>query len=145
MAKVETPFDALTYRIIGLAMIVHNELGPGFPEEMYHKAMCIVLSEEKMLYDREFQIGVMFRGQTVGTFRLDFVIEHNVLLELKALESLNRVHEEQVISYLAASGLAVGLLINFGAASLQHKRIFPPKAVQNSSVYQARRTELQAR
>ena len=145
MTKIETPFDELTYKIIGLAMAVHNELGPGFPEEMYQRALCIVLSEDNIEHDREFQSDVSFRSRTLGTFRLDFVVERTIVLELKALESLNRVHEEQVISYLAASGLNIGLLINFGSASLQHKRIFPPRAVQNSSAFKVRRAELQAR
>ncbi len=145
MAKIITPHDALTYKIIGLAMAVHNELGPGFPEEFYQKAMSIAMTTDDMEHDHEFQIEVVFRGQQVGLFRLDFVVERKVVLELKALEALNAVHEQQVISYLAASGLEVGLLINFGALSLQHKRIFPPKAIQNSSAFQARQQQLQIR
>ncbi len=139
MAKIITPYDTFTYKIIGLAMAVHNELGPGFPEEFYQKAVSIAMTTDSIIHDREFQIEVVFRGQQVGLFRLDFVVERKVVLEFKALEVLNPVHEQQVISYLAASGLEVGLLINFGAVSLQHKRIFPSKAIQNSPAFQARK------
>jgi GxxExxY protein len=145
VAKVETAHDALTYKIIGLAMALHNELGPGFPEEMYQKAMCIMMAEAEIQFDREFQIDIIFHAQTLGAFRLDFVVERNVVLELKALENLHPLHEEQVISYLAASGLEVGLLINFGSTSLQHKRIFPPEAVQYAPSFKARRAQLQTR
>lgn len=100
MAKIVTPHDALTYKIIGLAMAVHNELGPGFPEEIYQKAMGVAMTTDGVEHDREFQIEVVFREQQVGLFRLDFVVERKVVLELKALESLNPTHEQQVISYL---------------------------------------------
>ncbi len=141
MGKVQTPYDELTYKIIGLAMQVHNELGPGFPEEVYQKAMEIAMTADGMTVDREFEIKVFFRGQTVGEFELDFVADKKVVIELKALAALAPVHEQQLIAYLAASGLEVGLLINFGASRLEYKRLFPPKAVQSSEAYKARQSE----
>ena len=141
MGKVQTPHDELTYRIIGLAMAVHNELGPGFSEEIYQRAMMVGLTDETIASDREFVVEVVFRGQTIGKFELDFVADRKVILELKAVSALAPVHEQQVIAYLTASGLEVGLLINFGAARLEYKRIFPPKAVQSSTAFQRRRIQ----
>ena len=138
MSKVETPYDALTYQINGLAMDIHNELGPGFTEDIYQRAMAVALTREQILFEQEFLIQVSFQRQIVGEFRLDFVVEKTVILEFKALLSLARIHEQQVISYLAASGLPIALLINFGSSRLENRRIFPPKAVQNSQAYQSR-------
>ncbi len=141
MGKIETPYDALTYKIIGMAMTVHNELGPGFPEEFYQKAMEMLMKAEKVQHDREFPIEIFFRGQIVGKFELDFVVERSVVLEFKAVTALAPIHEQQVLSYLAASGLPVGLLINFGAIRLQQKRLFPSLAVQSSPAFIARQTK----
>ncbi|MBF8283882.1 MAG: GxxExxY protein [Anaerolineales bacterium] len=144
MKKIETPYDALTYKIIGLAMAIHNELGPGFPEEIYHRAMIVGLTVDEVPHVTEFEIEISFRGQTIGKFELDLVADQKVIVELKAVSALAPIHEQQVIAYLAASGLPVGLLINFGAAKLEFKRLFPPKAVQSSIAYQARRSKSQS-
>ena len=139
MGRVQTPYDELTYRIIGLAMAIHKELGPGFPEEVYQRAMVIAMTDDGVPFEREFPIELQFREQPVGKFELDFVADRKVVLEFKAVSALASAHEQQIIAYLAASGLDLGLLINFGAASLEYKRIFPPKAVQSSSAFQKRR------
>jgi GxxExxY protein len=139
--KVETAEDELTYKVIGLAMAVHNALGPGFPEEVYHRALEVSLNAEGVPYEREVRVGVIFRDQVVGSFDLDLVTGSAVIVELKALAALAPVHEQQAISYLAASGLPVALLINFGTTRLQYKRIFPPLSVQASPAYQARQLE----
>lgn len=141
MGKVQTPYDELTYKIIGLAMAVHNELGPGFSEEIYQRAMALGMTDDGVLYDREFPIDLTFRGQKVGKFELDFVAGRQVILELKAVTALAPVHEQQIIAYLAASGLPIGLLINFGATRLEYKRIFPPKAIQSSPAYKRRQAD----
>ena len=138
MAKVETPHDELTYKIIGLAMKVHNELGPGLPEEAYQRAIAILLTEEGVHCDYEFSVEVTFRERVVSRFELDLVVDWKVILELKAVAALAPVHEQQTLTYLAASGLEVALLINFGSARLEYKRLFPSKAVQSSPAYQAR-------
>lgn len=138
MAKVETAHDVLTYKVIGLAMDIHNELGPGFTEDIYQRAMSVALIQAHIAFEREFPIEVMYQQQLIGQYRLDFVVEKTVILEFKALLTLAKIHEQQVISYLTASGLPIGLLINFGSSRLEHKRIFPPQAVQSSSAYQAR-------
>jgi GxxExxY protein len=142
MAKVETPYDDLTYKIIGLAMAVHSELGPGFPEEVYRRAMMVAMGADGMPYEPEFKIQVAFRGQAVGEFRLDLVVDRKAVVEFKAVDALESAHERQVISYLTASGLEIGMLINFGSARLEYKRIFPPKAIQASAAFQSRRLKL---
>jgi len=144
MEKVQTPYDDLTYRIIGLAMEAHRELGPGFPEEVYKRAMMVAMNTAGLAYNRELKIEVEFREETVGDFKLDFVVERQIVVEFKAVDALHPAHVQQVISYLAASGLDVGLLINLGTTSLQHRRIFPPKAVQSSPVFQTRKRRLQS-
>jgi GxxExxY protein len=128
--KIETPYDELTYTLTGLAMAVHSELGPGLTEEIYKKALMVLMDEKQLAYEREFPITVLFRGQNVGLFRLDFVIAHTVIVEAKSVSMLSPIHEQQTLTYLAASGLPVALLINFGAGSLQHKRLLPSKRVQ---------------
>lgn len=140
MGKVQTPYDALTYQLIGLAMAVHRELGPGFPEEVYQRAMAVAMTGDGVAFERERTLEVTFRGNTVGKFELDFVAAQKVILEFKAVSVLAPVHEQQIIAYLAASGLALGLLLNFGAASLQYRRIFPPKSIQASAAYRQRRS-----
>ncbi len=138
MAKVETPYDALTYKLIGIAMAIHSELGPGLPEELYKNAVSLLLAENNIAFERERVVSVLFRDRTIGSFKLDFVIEQKVIVEFKAIASLAPIHEQQTLTYLSASGLEVALLINFGAAKLEHKRIFPSKAVQHSAAYKAR-------
>jgi GxxExxY protein len=136
--RTETPQDDLTYKIIGLAMGVHSALGPGFPEEIYHRAMEVSLTAEGIAYEREVRLNVVFRDQAIGAFDLDLVVGGIVIVELKALAALAPIHDQQAIAYLAASGIPVALLINFGTTRLQYKRIFPPLSVQASPAYQAR-------
>jgi len=135
--KAETPQDELTYKIIGLAMEVHNALGPGFPEEVYHRALEVCFCAEGVPYGREVRVEVDFRDQIAGTFDLDLVVSGAVILELKALADLAPLHEQQATAYLTATGLPVALLINFGTTRLQYKPIFPPLSVQRSLAFQA--------
>ena len=115
MGKVQTPFDTLTYKTIGMAMSVHNELGPGLYEEMYKRAIMILMDADGVGYACEFSVPIEFRGKSIGCFRLDLVVERQIILELKAIATLAPIHEQQALTYLAASGLEVALLINFGA------------------------------
>ncbi len=136
---VATPQDDLTFKVIGMAMAVHTELGPGFSEEIYQRAMALGLHAEGLRYEREYRIDLKFRGTAIGGFELDFVVERAVVVELKAVAALAPVHKQQLIAYLAASGLPVGLLVNFGGARLETQRVFPSKAIQASAAYQARK------
>lgn len=136
--RVRREYGELTYRIIGAAMAVHSELGPGFPEKLYQRALAVELSCLGIEFQREKPVEVFYNEVRLGDFHLDFLVEGCVVVELKALERLTSLHQQQVISYLTATGREVGLLINFGGVSLEHKRILPPLAVQGSDTYQRR-------
>ncbi|MBI5222128.1 MAG: GxxExxY protein [Candidatus Magasanikbacteria bacterium] len=114
----------LTKKIIGIAMAVHREIGPGYQESVYHQAMIVALEEECLNFDTEKEIDIYFRDRMVGSFRLDLVIENRVVVELKAVcNEMPNLFKTQTISYLKASGIEVGLLINFGNPSLEVKRL----------------------
>ena len=93
---------------------VYNELGPGFLESVYQKAMVVVIREAGLSVETEYDLPVSFRGQIIGQFRADLLVERKVIIELKAARNIERVFEAQVINYLKASGREVGLLLNFG-------------------------------
>ena len=105
----------LTGKIIAACYQVHNGLGPGFVERIYLTALKVVLQKLELHYQEEKEFWVSFQGEKTGKFRADLVVEDEVILELKAFESrMPKFFESQVISYLKASGLSVGLLVNFG-------------------------------
>ena len=113
----------LTRAVIGAAMEVHSNLGPGFLENVYEAAMAIELDLIKVPYERQKSIPVMYKGEKDKDFFCDFLVGENVLVELKALKAITGVEEAQVLNYLKATGLKVGLLINFGQQSLKYKRL----------------------
>jgi len=116
--------DPLTEKIIAACYQVHNELGPGFVERIYLSALKAALKKLEIKYDEEKDFAVSFQGEKIGKFRSDLVIEDKVILELKAIEGrMPRVFESQVISYLKASSLNVGLLVNFGNRSCEIRRL----------------------
>lgn len=104
----------ITEAIIGCAFEVHNELGAGFLENVYENALAIALVERGLAVQQQPPLQVRFRGQIVGEFRPDLVIDGAVVVEIKALANLLPVHEAQLLNYLRGTGLGVGLLINFG-------------------------------
>lgn len=115
--------DLLTAKIIGCCFKVHTGLGPGFPERVYHKALQIIFTKSFLNYKTEVPFEVKFLNEPVGLFRCDLLIEDRVILELKAAEGyLPRLCQDQVIAYLKASNLKVGLLINFGNLNCDIKR-----------------------
>ena len=138
MQKRFIEYDDLTYRIIGVAMNVHRALGPGFSEVVYQRAIGVGLQSAGLQAEREKLIEVFYQGNAVGQGRVDYLVEDAILVELKAVERLTSAHEAQVISYLAAFGREVGLLLNFGAAKLEYRRIIPPLSVQRSKAYHHR-------
>jgi len=113
----------LTEQVLGVYYDVYNEIGHGFLESVYNNCMYLALTKGGITVQREFPVPVYFRGQDVGQFKADLVVNHSVLIELKAVQNLDRSHEAQVINYLRATELEVGLLLNFGAARPQFKRI----------------------
>jgi GxxExxY protein len=127
----QIPHQNLTYQIIGAAMEVHSELGPGYNEEIYQKALEIELRNRKISFEPQRSIMINFKGEMVGLKILDFWVEDKVVVEIKALSRMDTDHEAQVISYLKATGGEVGLLINFGVKKLEYKRILPPVKVKD--------------
>lgn len=113
----------LSYRIVGCAQRVHTALGPGFPERVYQRALSLELAKQKIPFEIERQCEVFYDGVCCGDFRVDFLIEGCVILELKAAECLGDEHVAQALAYLKATGLRLAILLNFGAKSLEHRRI----------------------
>jgi GxxExxY protein len=106
--------DPLTERIIRVFFEVYNELGFGFLESVYREAMRIALGEAGFRVEAEVPVPVSFRGRLVGVFRADIVVDGSIIVELKTAESISKAHEAQVLHYLRASEMEVGLVMNFG-------------------------------
>ena len=123
MIKEQYKYSELTSKIIGCAMTVHSELGNGFQEVIYQRALQIEMTDKGINFSREYEMPVYYKQQQIGTRRVDFLVEGVVSVELKAIINLEEVHLAQAINYLEAYDLEVGLLINFGTKSLQFKRL----------------------
>ena len=116
--------NELTYKIIGCAMKVHKTLGNGFQEVIYQRCLAIEFKKAGIAFEREKDQTIYYEGYDVGTRRADFVVEDQVLVELKALTKIEDVNIAQTKNYLVAYNFQIGLLINFGAQSLEHNLIF---------------------
>jgi GxxExxY protein len=114
--------EELTEGILKVCFEVSNELGCGFIESVYQKALLIALREAGLRAESQYPLTVMFRGQIVGEFFADIVVNESVLLELKAVKTLAPEHLAQVMNYLKATGIQVGLLVNFGNPKLEYRR-----------------------
>ncbi len=125
--------DEITYKINGCAMKVHNTLGNGFQEVIYQRCLAIELEKAGLMFQREKEQTIYYEGTDVGTRRADFVVEDSVIVELKALTNLEDVHLAQAKNYVVAYNFPIGLLINFGATSLQFKKVFNPQFNQNQA------------
>lgn len=119
--------DEITYKINGCAMKVHNTLGNGFQEVIYQRCLAIELERAGLIFGREVNQSIYYEGIKVGTRRADFVVENQVVVELKAIINLEDVHLAQAKNYVVAYNFAIGLLINFGATSLQFKKVYNSK------------------
>ncbi len=120
----EFPLKKETYKIIGAAMEVHKQLGGGFLEAIYQEALEIEFKNNEIDYKRELPLNVIYKGQKLNKqYFADFVCYNSVIVELKALSDISSNHEAQILNYLKATNIQVGLLINFGKQSLQYKRI----------------------
>lgn len=113
----------LTEKIIGCAMKVHGVLGNGFQEVIYQRALEVEFKRNNLGYARELEMAVYYEGENIGTRRVDFFVENTIMVELKAIISLEDVHLAQAMNYLEAYKMEVGLLINFGSRSLQFRRV----------------------
>jgi len=132
MIKEEYKYSELTEKIIGCAMKVHSALGNGFQEVIYQRALEIEMADEGISFNREYEMPIYYKQIHIGTRRADFLVEGTVSVELKAVTKLEDVHLAQAINYLEAYDLEVGLLINFGARSLEFKRVTNKKFKQEN-------------
>ena len=116
-------FKVECYKIIGACMEVHRELGNGFLEPVYHEALMIEFDKRGIPYESEKAFNIVYSGvELKSTYVADFVCFDKIVLEIKALSALSNVHVSQVLNYLKASGMQIGLLVNFGEASLKYQR-----------------------
>lgn len=120
----QSPVNDLTHKIIGCAMTVHSTLGNGFQEVIYQRALAIEMRFKGLTFEREKEMSIFYREKHIGTRRVDFFVENKVMVELKAIEKIQDVHKAQAINYCEAYNIADGLLINFGAKSLEFKRVY---------------------
>jgi GxxExxY protein len=116
-------FEELSGRILGAAVEVHKALGPGFVESIYQRAMEVAFAHRGIAFERQKEIHVYFEEEDLGIQRLDLVVEGQVILELKAVKALEDIHFAQLRSYLKATGLRTGLLLNFNSPTLVIKRV----------------------
>jgi len=116
-------YENLTRAIIGCAMKVHNSLGNGFQEVIYQRALAIELRMHGLSFIREMEMPIYYQEQNIGTRRVDFFVENQIMVELKAVIELEYVHLAQAKNYLEAYNMEVGLLINFGSTRLRFKRV----------------------
>ena len=122
----------MTGRVIGCAMTVHSALGSGFQEVIYQRALAMDMADQGLSFSREHEMPIYYKERQVGTRRVDFLVDNVVSVELKALARLEDVHLAQAINYLEAYDLEVGLLVNFGARSLEFKRVTNSKLKQKT-------------
>jgi GxxExxY protein len=122
--SLKTKHWDITQKIIECSMNVHNSIGCGFQEIIYHNALRIEFTHQHMLHKGEVDIPIFYRGIQVGTRRVDFIVNDLVMIEIKACSELLDVHFAQAINYLEASRFEIGLLINFGSEKLQIKRLY---------------------
>ncbi|MBC8321343.1 MAG: GxxExxY protein [Bacteroidetes bacterium] len=122
---MELIFKEETYKIIGAAMEVHNTLGSGFLEAVYQEALAVEFEKRGIPFNQEKRLKIKYKDQVLSKYyEADFICFDKIIVETKALSELSGIDEAQVINYLKATGLKIGLLINFGAESLEHIRLF---------------------
>ena len=116
-------YRELSYRVMQAIFEVHNTLGPGFLESVYEEALARELEMREIPFTRQEEVKVTYKGEVVGTHRLDLVVDGKIVLELKAVSELNNIFKQQLLSYLKASGLRLGILVNFGTPRVESIRI----------------------
>lgn len=113
----------LSYKIVGLAMQIHSELGFGFLEKVYENSMMVLFRRENIMAKQQAPVSVSFEGEIVGDYYADILIEDKIILELKAIEKITDAHKAQALNYLKATGLKLAIIINFGKQRLEYERI----------------------
>ncbi len=121
--KAEILYKELSYQVVGAAMEVHKVLGPGFLEAVYQAAMEHELALRGIPFEAGKHLTVMYKGVKVGEYQTDLVVDNCIILELKASSALHKAHDAQALNYLAATGLRLAILLNFGTPSLQYRRL----------------------
>jgi GxxExxY protein len=121
--KQKYQFEELSKKIIGAAIEVHRELGPGFLENIYEEAIKIEFSEHNLNYDSQKEIKIKYLETEIGMYRLDLLVENKIIVELKAVKEFTDIHFAQLRSYLKATGLKTGLLLNFSKPTLEIRRV----------------------
>jgi GxxExxY protein len=116
-------FKELSYKIIQLALEVHNELGCGFLEKVYENAMMLLLERERIPAKQQAPTDVYFQGKVIGQYFADILVDNKLILELKTVDVIANIHVAQVLNYLRATGLKLGLILNFGKPRFEYKRL----------------------
>ena len=116
-------YKDLSYKIVGLAIEIHNKLGYGFLEKAYENALMLLFRREDIIAKQQTPISVYFEREIVGEYFSDILVENKIILELKAIEKITDVHKAQTLNYLKATGLRLAIILNFGKKKLEYKRI----------------------
>ena len=132
--EIPKHIDELEYRIIGVCFDVHSELGPGFPEDYYQKALEYEFKKREIIFESQKPIQVLYYDIEVGINFLDFLINRELILEIKSASALTDVHKFQVIKYLASSVYNYALLVNFGQEKLKYEKLIPPLKIQKFKI-----------
>ena len=132
--KEEYKYSELTGKIIGCAMRVHAEMGPGFQEVIYQRCLEIDFQEQGIPHLREYEMPIYYHGIQVGTRRVDFLVEEKIMVEIKAIKELEEKDVAQTLNYLEAYELEIGLLLNFGRKSLEYRRLINSKKIYKKEI-----------
>jgi len=116
-------YPKLSYKIIGIAMEVYNRIGSGFPEKLYERALMILFKKNGIQAQNQVHFNVVFEEKNIGKFVTDIIVENKIILEIKSIKELNNIHKTQTINYLKASGLKLGILLNYGENKLKSERL----------------------
>jgi GxxExxY protein len=122
------------YKIIGSCMEVHKTLGPGYPVEMYRKALNLEFTERELAFNQDVQVEVVYKENLVGTVQIDFIVNNSVIVVLKCQEDLKDIEIQQVLRCLPLAQSSMGLLVNFGNIKIQYKRILPSRAGRSEGI-----------
>ena len=116
-------YKELSYKIIGLAMQVHREIGPGFLEKVYENAMMVLFRKENIPANNQAPIDVYFESEIVGHYVVDIMVDERIILELKCIQTIANVHRAQVLNYLKATGKQLAIILNFAKKKLEYERL----------------------